>query len=157
MKLEDTTFCTTLYFLLFILNKIKINIFLSVIWLSVQYKNTLKIKVLQMPWNLNMIFPRIFENIWHWEHSRGVNHLPTRVEGKPYPLGAPPASWDHGGHPPLILSPRHSFFLPQTRIPSSNPSPSSFCCHFRSPCSKHLSQNYLGRLFLGMWLLHWSN
>ena len=63
----------------------KINIFLSVIWLSVQYKNTSKIKVLQMPWNLNMIFSRIFENIWHWEHNRGVNHLPTRVEGAPCP------------------------------------------------------------------------
>ena len=78
------------YFLLFILNKIKINICLSVIWLSVQYKNTSKIKVLQMPWNLNMIFSRIFENIWHWEHSRGANHLPMRVEGAPYPRGRAP-------------------------------------------------------------------
>ena len=157
MKLEGTTFCTPLLFLLFILNKIKINIFLSVIWLSVQYKNTPKIKVLQMPWNLNMFFSRIFENIWHWEHSRGVNHLPTRVEGAPYPPGAPPASWAHGGPPPLIPAPTHFIFLPQTRISSSSTSSSSLCCHFRSSFSKHLSQNCLGRLFLGMRLLHWSN
>ena len=82
-----------------------------------QYKNTPKIKVLQMPWNLNMFFSRMFENIWHWEHIRGVNHLPTRVEGVPYHLGAPPVSWAHGGPPPLILSPTHSFFLPKHEYP----------------------------------------
>ena len=41
----------------------------------------------------------------------------------------------------LIPAPTHSFFLPQTRISSSSTSSSSFCCHFRSTCSKHLSQN----------------
>ena len=61
-----------------------------VIWLSVQYKNTPKIKVLQMPWNLNMFFSGIFENISHWEHIRGANHMPTRVEGAPYPPGCAP-------------------------------------------------------------------
>ena len=71
--------------------------------LSVQYKNTLKIKVLQMPWNLNMIFSGIFENIWHWEHSRGSKHQATRVQG------TPPASWAHGGSPPLIPATTHSF------------------------------------------------
>ena len=40
-----------------------------------------------MPWSLNIIF---FWNIWHWEHSRVVNHLPTRVEGAPYPPGHAP-------------------------------------------------------------------
>ena len=119
---------------------------MSVIWLSVQYKNTSKIKVLQMPWNLNMIFSRIFENNWHWEHSRGSTTCPSGWRARSTPLGAPPASWVHGGPPPLILSPTHSFFLPQTRISSSNPSPSSFCYHFRSPCSKHLSQNCLGEI-----------
>ena len=38
-----------------------------------------------MPWNLNMIFSGIFENIWHWEHSTGGIHLATKVEGVPYP------------------------------------------------------------------------
>ena len=151
IKLEAQPSVPSLYFLLFSWNKVKINNFLSVIWLSVQYKNTSKIKVLQMPWKLNMIFSRIFEDLWNKEHTRGANHLATRVEG------APPASWAHGGPPPLIPAPTHSFFLPQTRISSSNPNPSSSCCHFRSPCSKHHPQNCLGRLFLGMWLLHWSN
>ena len=71
------------------LNKMKINIFLSVIWLSVQYKNTSKIKVLQMPWNLNMIFSRIFENIWHWERSRGPTTCPWGWRVLPTPWARP--------------------------------------------------------------------
>ena len=102
-----------------------------------------------MPWNLNMIFSKIFENIWHWEHSRGVAHLPTRVEGMPYPLGTPPASWAHGGPPPLIPAPIFFLYLTHTRKTNSSTCSSHFCCDFRSPCSKHLSQNCLGRLFLG--------
>ena len=97
-----------------------------------------------MPWKWNMIFSGIFENIWHWEHSRGSKHLATGVHGAPTPLGAPPTSWAHGGSPPLIPAPTHSFFLPQTPISSSSTSSSSFCCDFRSPCSKHLSQNCFG-------------
>ena len=54
-----------------------------------QYKNTPKIKVLQMPCQFNMIFSGIFENIWHWEHSRKGIHLATRVEGAPYPWARP--------------------------------------------------------------------
>ena len=77
-----------------------------------QYKNTPKIKVLQMPWKWNMIFSGIFENIWHWEHSRGSKHLATRVQG------APPASWAHGGSPPLIPATTRSFFLPKNHQPS---------------------------------------
>ena len=50
--------------------------------------------------------------------------------GRALPPRRAPASWAHGGSPPLIPAPTHSFFLPQTRITSSNPSPSSFCCHF---------------------------
>ena len=59
----------------------------------------------------NMIFCRIFKNIWHWEHTRGGHHLATRAQGAPTPLGAPPASWAHGG-------PLHLFQLPHT--PSSH-------------------------------------
>ena len=83
-----------------------------------QYKNTPKIKVLQMPWKWNMIFSGIFENIWHWEHSRRGKHLATRVEVAPYPLGAPPASWAHGGSPPLIPAPTHFFFHPKNHHPA---------------------------------------
>ena len=76
-----------------------------------QYKNTPKIKVLQMPRNWNIIFSGIFENIWHWEHSRGSWHLATRVQG------TPPASWAHDGSPPLIPAPTHFFFLPKNHQP----------------------------------------
>ena len=151
MKLEAQLSVPSLYFLLFSWNKVKIVFFCLFSDLSVQYKNTPKIKVLQMPWKWNMIFSGIFENIWHWEHSRRGKHLATRVEG------APPASWAHGGSPPLIPAPTHFFFLPKKSPSSSSTSSSSFRCDFRSPCSKHLSQNCLGRLFLGMWLFHWSN
>ena len=91
-----------------------------------------------------MIFSRIFEDLWNKEHTMGANHLATRVEGAPYPLGTPPASWAHGGPPPLIPAPTHVFFLPQTRKTNSSTSSIPLCCHFRSPCSKHLSQNCLG-------------
>ena len=103
-----------------------------------QYKNTPKIKVLQMPCKFNMIFSGIFENIWHWEHGRGSKHLATRVQG------APRASWAHGGSPPLITAPTHFFFLPKKSPSSSSTSSSSFCYDFRSPCWKHLSQNCFG-------------
>ena len=157
MKLEAQPSVPHFYFLLFILNKVKIVFFCLFSDLSMQYKNTPEIKVLQMPCQFNMIFSGIFEDLWYWKHRGGSCHLATRVEGAPYPQVAPPASWAHGGPPPLIHAPILFFFLPQTRITSSSTSSSHFCCDFRSPCSKHLSQTYLGRLFLGMWLLHWSN
>ena len=51
--------------------------------------------------------------MWHRKHSRGSKHLATRVQGVPYPLGAPPASWAPGGPPPLIPAPTLFFFLPK--------------------------------------------
>ena len=150
MKLESTTFCTLFLLSVFRINKAKIVIYVCCLNYP-SNKNTPKIKVLQMPWNLNMIFSGIFENIWHWEHSRGSKHLATRVQG------APPASWAHGGSPPLIPAPTHSFFLPKKSPTSSSTSSSSSCCHFRSPSSKLHSQNCFGGLFFGMWLLQWSN
>ena len=157
MKLEAQPSVPSFYFLLFSWNKVKIVFSCLFSELSVQYKNTPKIKVLQMPWNLNKIFSRIFENIWHWEHIRGSKHLATRVQGAPTHLGTPPASWAPRGPPPLIPAPTH-FVVPQKKSPhSSNSCSSSFCCHFRYPCSKLHSQNCFGRLFFGMWLLQWSN
>ena len=76
-----------------------------------QYKNTPKIKVLQMPWNLNMIFSGIFENIWHWEQSRGSKHLGTRVQGAPTPWARP---LPHGPH----VGPLHLFLHPHTSYSS---------------------------------------
>ena len=74
----------------------------------------------------------------------GASTWPRGSRARPTPLGAPPASWAHGGSPPLIPTTTHSFFLPKTSLASSNPSPSSFCCHFRSRCSKLHSQTALG-------------
>ena len=66
------------------------------------------------------------------------------------PWARPPVSWAHGGPPPLIPAPTHSIFLPKKSPSSSSTSSSSFCCDFRSPCSKLHSQNCFGRLLLGM-------
>ena len=91
-----------------------------------------------MTCQFNMIFSGIFENLLCKNYHGGSCHLTTRVEG------APPASWAHSGPLPLIPTPIFFLCLIQTPLSSSNSSPSSFCCHFRSPCSKHLSQNCLG-------------
>ena len=144
MKLEAQTSVPSLYFLLFILNKVKIVFFCLFPDLSVQYKNIPKIKVLRMTCQFNMIFSRIFEDLLCKNYRGRSCHLATRV------VGAPPASWAHGGPPPLIPAPIFFLYLTQTRKTNSSTSSSHFCCDFRSPCSKHLSQNCLGRLFLGM-------
>ena len=47
-------------------------------------------------------------------HEGGGRALP--------PWARPPASWAHGGPPPLIPAPTHFFFLPQTPISSSSTS-----------------------------------
>ena len=141
---RSTTFCTSLYFLLFSRNKVKIVFFYLFPDLSVQYKNIPKIKVLRMTCQFNMIFSGIFEDLLCKNYRRRSCHLATRV------VGAPPTSWAHGGPPPLIPAPIFFLCLTQTRKPNSSTSSSHFCCDFRSPCSKHLSQNCLGRLFLGM-------
>ena len=144
MKLEAQPSEPHFYFLSISRNKVKIVFFCLFPDLSVQYKNIPKIKVLRMPCQFNMIFLRIFEDLLCKNYRGGSCHLATRVEG------TPPASWAHGGSPPLIPAPTHFFFLPKKSPSSSSTSSSSFCCQFRSPCSKHLSQNCLGRLFLGM-------
>ena len=74
-----------------------------------------------------------FWNIWEYLALRTYQgELAPGHEGPgcAHPLGAPPAAWAHGGPPPLILAPTHSFFLPQTQISSSSTSSSSSCCHF---------------------------
>ena len=157
MKLEAQPSAPSLYFLLFSRNKVKQYFFCLFPDLSVQYKNIPKIKDLRMPCKFNMIFSGIFEDLLCKNYRGGSCHLSTRVEGAPYPLGAPPASWAHGGPPPLIPAPIFFLCLTQTRKTNSSMSSSPRCCDFRSPFSKHLLQNCLGRLFLGMWLLHWSN
>ena len=144
MKLEAQTSVPSLYFLLFILNKVKIVFFCLFPDLSVQYKNIPKIKVLRMPCQFNMIFPNYLRIYCAKITAGGAATWPRGWRARP------PASWAHGGPPPLIPAPIFFLCLTQTRKTNSSTSSSHFCCDFRSPCSKHLSQNCLGRLFLGM-------
>ena len=72
------------------------------------------------------------------QNTPGGTIWPRGHRAGPLPRGP------HGGSPPLIPATTHSFFLPRTLLASSNPRPSSSCCHFRYPCSKHLSQNCFG-------------
>ena len=144
MKLEAQTSVLSLYFLLISRNKVKIVFLCRFPVLSVQYKNIPKIKVLRMPCQFNMIFSGIFEDFLCKNYRRRSCHLATRV------VGVRPASWAHGGPPPLIPEPIFFLYLTQTRKTNSSTSSSSFCCIFRSPCSKPHSQNCFGRLLLGM-------
>ena len=150
MKLEAQPSVPSLYFLLISRKKVKIVFFCLFPGLSVQYKNIPKIKVLRIPCQFNMIFSGIFEDLLCKNHRGRSCHLATRVVGAPPLQGVPPASWAHGGPPPLIPAHIFFFYLTQTRKTNSSMNSSHFCCDFRSPCSKHLSQNCLGRLFLGM-------
>ena len=40
-----------------------------------------------------------------WSRRQGSNEVATRVQGAPYPLGAPPPSWAPRGSPDRLLSP----------------------------------------------------
>ena len=85
-----------------------------------QYKNTPKIKVLQMPWKWNMIFSGIFENIWHWEHSRGASTWPRGSRARPLPRGP-------------MVAPLHLFLHPHTSSSSQknhHPAQARVLAHF---------------------------
>ena len=97
-----------------------------------------------MPCKFCMIFYGIFEDFSHWNHCRRGKHQATRVEDAPPYRARPPVSWAPGGPPPLMPAPTRFIFYPEKSPSSSSMSSSSFCCDFRSPCSKHLSQNCLG-------------
>ena len=102
-----------------------------------------------MTCQFNMIFSGIFEDLLCKNYRRRSCHLVTRVVGAPPLFGAPPigrapASWAHGGPPPLIPAPIFFLYLTQTRKTNSSTSSSHFCCDFRSPCSKHLHQTAWG-------------
>ena len=132
MKLEAQPSIPSLYFLLISRNKVKI-IFLCLFpVLSVQYKNIPKIKVLRMTCQFNMIFSGIFEDLLCKNYHGGSCQLVTRVEGAPYPQARPPASWAHGGPPPLIPAPIFFLCLTQTRKINSSTSSSPRCCDFQS-------------------------
>ena len=48
----------------------------------------------------------------------GASTWPRGWRARPTPLGAPPASWAHGGPPPLIPAPTHAIFLPKNPHPA---------------------------------------
>ena len=48
----------------------------------------------------------------------GASTWPRGWRARPTPLGAPPASWAHGGSPPLIPAPTHFFFLQKNHHPA---------------------------------------
>ena len=91
-----------------------------------------------------MIFSGIFKNYWHWKHTRGTHHVPTRVEGAPYPLGTPPALWAHGGPPPLIPAPTHSIFLPKNHYLAQARVPTCFATIFDLLAQSSIHKTALG-------------
>ena len=113
MKLEAQPSVPSLYFLLFSWNKVKINNFLSVIWLSMQYKNTSKIKVLQMPWKLNMIFFLEYLRIYGTKNTPRGQPPCHAGGGRAHPLGRAPClvgpRW-----PSSTYSYTHTLLLPPT-------------------------------------------
>ena len=71
-----------------------------------------------MPRNWNMIF---FLNICEYlalRTQQGEQAPGHDGPGRADPLGAPPASWAHGGSPPLIPATTRSFFLPKNHQPA---------------------------------------
>ena len=48
---------------------------------------------LQKSWNFMEDVFQIYKKYWEQELHQGGHTLPMRVEGAPYPLGAPPTSW----------------------------------------------------------------
>ena len=63
-----------------------------------------------MPYQFNMIFSEIFENMWHLEHNRGSKHLATRVQGAPTP-------WVRSLPRGPMVAPLHLFQLLHTLPP----------------------------------------
>ena len=62
-----------------------------------------------------------FWNIWEYlalrtqQEGQAPGH---EGGGRAHPYRAPPASWAHGGSPPLIPAPTHFFFLPKNHQPA---------------------------------------
>ena len=50
--------------------------------------------------------------------SGGASTWPRGSRARPPLQGAPPASWAHGGSPPLIPAPTHFFFRPKNHHPA---------------------------------------
>ena len=69
-----------------------------------------------MPCQFNMIFREYLRIYSSKITTGGAATWPRGWRARPTPLGAPPASWAHGGPPPLIPAPTH-FVLLQKKNP----------------------------------------
>ena len=83
-----------------------------------------------MTCQFNMIFSGIFEDLLCKNYRGRSCHLVTRVVGAPPYRACPPASWAHGGPPPLIPAPIFFLYLTQTRKTNSSTSSSTFVVIF---------------------------
>ena len=70
-----------------------------------------------MPCKFSMIFMK-YLRIFGTENTAGEQAPDHEGPGHAHPLGTPPASWAHGGSPPLIPAPTHFFFLPKNHQPA---------------------------------------
>ena len=69
-----------------------------------------------MPCQFNMIFLEYLRISGTENTAGGASTWPRGSRARPPLQGAPPASWAHGGPPPLIPAPTH-FFFPQKKHP----------------------------------------
>ena len=73
---------------------------------------------LQKSWNFTEVLFGINKKYWAEKVPEGGHTLAMRVEGAPYPLGAPPPSWLVGG-PPLVVYSPNIFYIFWNWIPWS--------------------------------------
>ena len=71
-----------------------------------------------MPCQFNMIFLEYLRIFGTENTAGGASTWPQGSRVRPPLQGAPPASWAHGGSPPLILAPTHFVFLQKKHPPA---------------------------------------
>ena len=75
-----------------------------------------------MPWKFSMIFYRIFENFWHWQHTGGCTSGPQALGARLPPGRTLQACGSHMGpphlfqHPSTSSSSRKNNTIAQTRV-----------------------------------------
>ena len=98
-----------------------------------------------MPCKFSMIFFLEYLRILGTENTAGgASTRPREWRARPPHLVAPLVSWAPSGPPQLMPAPTHFILYPKQSPSSSSTSSSSFCCDFRSPCSKLHSRNCFG-------------
>ena len=118
MKLEAQPSVPHFYFLLVILNKVKILFFCLFPDLSVQYKNIPKIKVLRMTCQFNMIFREYLRIFYAKITAGGAATWPRGWKARPLPHGTMVALLHLSLHP-SSSSASHKHKKPtQARVPA---------------------------------------